>query len=87
LRLVEEMEVAGKGKVGRPRKIWKVTLKRDLEVLEWMKMWHLIKEDGGISSQVKSDPYLRENIMDIQRKCSMMMIAQLSQLYNYYIMY
>jgi len=26
------MEVAGKGKVGRPRKTWEVTVKRDLEV-------------------------------------------------------
>jgi len=32
LRLVNEMEVAGKVKVGRPRKTWKVTVKRDLEV-------------------------------------------------------
>jgi len=32
LRLVDEMEVAGKGKVGRPSTTWKVTVKRDLEV-------------------------------------------------------
>jgi len=28
----DEIEVAGKGKVGRSRKTWKVTVKRDLEV-------------------------------------------------------
>jgi len=32
LRLVDEMEVPGKRKVGRSRKTWKVTVKRDLEV-------------------------------------------------------
>jgi len=32
LRLVYEMEVPGKRKVGRPRKTWKVTVRRDLEV-------------------------------------------------------
>jgi len=34
LRLVEEMEVSGKRKVGRPRKTWKDIMKRDLELLE-----------------------------------------------------
>jgi len=38
--MVDEMEVAGMGKVGRPRKTWKVTVKRDLEVFGWMKMWN-----------------------------------------------
>jgi len=34
LRLVEEMEVTGKGAVGRPRKTWKDIVKRDLELLD-----------------------------------------------------
>jgi len=33
LRLVEEMEVLGKRKVGRPRKIWNDIVKRDLELI------------------------------------------------------
>jgi len=33
LRLVEEMEVSGRRKVGRPRKTWKDIVKRDLELL------------------------------------------------------
>ena len=33
LRLVEEMEVPGKRKVGRPRKTWRDTVKQDLEIL------------------------------------------------------
>jgi hypothetical protein len=31
--VVEEMEVQGKRKVGRPRKSWRDTMKRDLEML------------------------------------------------------
>jgi len=31
-RLVNEMKVPGRRKVGRPRKSWKVTVKRDFEV-------------------------------------------------------
>jgi len=33
LRLVVDMEVSGKRKVGRPRKTWKYTVKRDLEII------------------------------------------------------
>jgi len=33
LRLVEEMEVLEKRKVGRPRKTWKDIVNRDLELL------------------------------------------------------
>lgn len=33
LRLVEEMEVEGKRKAGRPRKTWKDTVQRDLKIL------------------------------------------------------
>jgi len=33
LRLVEEMEVLGKRKVGRPRKTWKDIMKRDLVLI------------------------------------------------------
>jgi len=33
LRLVKEMEVSGKRKVGRPRKAWKDIVKRDLELI------------------------------------------------------
>jgi len=34
LRLVEEMEVMGKRKVGRPRKTWRDIIKSDLELME-----------------------------------------------------
>jgi len=34
LRLVEEMEVSGKRKVGRSRKTWKEVVKRNLELTE-----------------------------------------------------
>jgi len=33
LRFVEEMEVSGKRKVGRPTKTWKDIVKRDLELI------------------------------------------------------
>ena len=33
LRLVDELEVPGKRKVGRPRKTWRDTVKQDLEIL------------------------------------------------------
>jgi len=33
LRLVGELEVSGKGEVGRPRKTWKDLVKRDLELI------------------------------------------------------
>jgi len=32
-RSVDEMEVSGKRKVGRPRKTWKDIVKRDLELI------------------------------------------------------
>jgi len=59
LRLVEEMELSGKRKVGRPRKTWKEIVKRDLELIG-------VDERCGIGSRKmekdhrKSDPYLKE---------------------------
>jgi len=43
---VEEMEASGKRKVGRPRKTWKDAVRRDLELYDWMRLWHWIEEDG-----------------------------------------